>query len=221
MDAHPQWQFWWNWWINFAVALATFAAAIVALFGEWLRSKMFPARLKLSLLNANGEKGRIAHGDRQENARFYHVRVENTNRFVSTAKDVQVFLIRIEEPGPDDELQIVWSGEIPMRWRNQEVSALTKAIGHATDCDLCSVGENRWLSLSPLIVPLSMNARREGPCKMVVSLQARSQQADSPALRVQIAWDGAWDLGDNEMRRHLTVRELTTHVHTLQDLPHY
>jgi hypothetical protein len=36
--------FWWNWWINAAVAVATFLAVLVALFGQAFRAKFFPAK---------------------------------------------------------------------------------------------------------------------------------------------------------------------------------
>jgi hypothetical protein len=95
-----------------------------------------------------------------------------------------------------------------MRWRHQEVSPLTRTIGHDADCDLCCVGKERWLSLLPLIAPLNLDARREQRCRIVVSLQARSNQVDSPIFRIEIAWDGDWDDGDTEMRRHLRIRPL-------------
>lgn len=31
---------------------------------------------------------------------------------------------------------------------------------------------------------------------------------DSPIFRVQIAWDGKWEDGDQEMKRHLIIKAL-------------
>jgi len=33
----PETQFWWNWWVNAAVAFGTLTAAFVALFGQAFR----------------------------------------------------------------------------------------------------------------------------------------------------------------------------------------
>jgi hypothetical protein len=53
---NPDQQFWWNWWINLAVAVATFLAAMVALFGRQFRTRVFPPQLKMKLLEEYGEK---------------------------------------------------------------------------------------------------------------------------------------------------------------------
>jgi hypothetical protein len=168
------------------------------------------------LLRDEGEKGKIKYSsqtqngieERFEDARYYHLRVSNARRW-SPANDVQVFLVRMEEPGPDGALQVTWVGDVPMRWRNQEVSPLTRTIGHDADCDLCCVGKGKWLSLLPLIVPLSLNARRQERCRIVASLEARSNQTDSPIFRIEMSWDGDWEDGDTEMQRQLKISPLT------------
>ena len=110
----------------------------------WYTNRPFrrPPVLQLRLLREEGEKGKIKHPDGSfEDARYYHVRVSNTRRRWSPATDAQVVLIRMEEPGPDGAFQVTWVGDVPMRWRNQESSPLTRTIGHEADCDLCCVGE--------------------------------------------------------------------------------
>lgn len=203
-------QFWWNWWVSVAVAVATFLAIATALFGTWLRAKIYPPVLRLRLLSAEGETGQIHRGtdEPRENARFYHMRVSNSRRLISPATDVQVFLIRVEEPGPDGVLQGTWFGNVPMSWRDQQLYPLLRTIGPDIDCDLCTVGEKKWLTLSALIVPFTLQARREDPGIIVVSLQARSNQIDSPICRIQLAWNGRWDDGVSEMKSHLVIKEL-------------
>ncbi len=216
-------QFWWNWWVNAATALGTVGTVVVALVGKRFLSKVFPPRLALELRVPEGEPGRIRNlsfeqsepRERWEDARYYHLRVSNKRRW-SPAHNVQVFLVRMEEPGPDGDLQLTWIGDVPMRWRNQEYFPVTRTIGAPADCDLCGVargrrndaGEEVRLDLLPLIIPYSLNARRQERSLMVLSLQARSEQADTGILRVQIAWDGRWEDGAQEMQRHLVVRVL-------------
>jgi hypothetical protein len=110
-------QFWWNWEINCAVAFATFLAVAVAIFGDWarawFRSKCWPPALRLKLLSEKGLLEKINHPSqkregavvtieqgRVEDARFYHVQIWNERRRLSPARDVQLLLTRIEEPGP-------------------------------------------------------------------------------------------------------------------------
>jgi hypothetical protein len=206
-------QFWWNWWVNAAVAIATFLAVLTALFGplliDLLRSKWFPPLLRLRLLSEEGEKGKNRSQEGAvEDVRFYHLHVSNSRRHLSPAKEVQVFLVRVEEPGPGGSLIVTWASEIPMTWWNQQIWALTRTVGQDYDCDLCSVGKTKWLSLSPLIFPIALEARGQRACIIIASLQAKSNQVDSPICRFKIAWDGDWEDGDTEMKRHLHIEEL-------------
>jgi hypothetical protein len=42
----------------------------------------------------------------------------------------------------------------------------------------------------------------------VLSLQAQAAESDSPVVRVKITWDGKWEDGAKEMRRHLFLEPL-------------
>ena len=144
------------------MAVATLLAVFVALFGDWLRAifraKFWPPVLRVELLSAEGLPEKIHHpeekkggltavAERFENARYYHLRVSNERRKLSPAKDVRVMLLRVEEPGPGGALQITWTGEMQMRWRNQQLYPLAREIGSEADCDLCTVGQDGWLAL--------------------------------------------------------------------------
>lgn len=212
-------QFWWNWWVSLGVAVATLAAVFVALFGDWIKSRLFSPKLTLSLRDAVGEKTKVAlqwqteQGleQRYEEARYYHVRVSNKVRWPRSSQ-TQVYLLRIEEPGPDGELQVTWSGEIPVQWTHQAVYPFARNIGPAAYCDLCSVVKGRGIQLHPLIVPNNFRLQWQTAATLVVSLQARGDEGESPISRFRIAWDGKWADGDSEMDRHLVVKDVSEKV---------
>lgn len=209
--------FWWNWWVNFGVAVATFTAVLVALFGEWIRAHLFSPNIMIELRSKTGEKTRVtlqyqdekgeAH-QRTEDARYYHVKVSNWVRW-PIASQVQVYLIRLEEPGPDGELKMTWSGEIPIQWMHQQIHPLARTIGPAAYCDLCSVVKNKWVQLHPLIVPNNHLMLWKKPMTIVAGLQARANEGESAITRFQISWDGKWEDGDTEMACHLVVKDIT------------
>ncbi|HBH81276.1 MAG TPA: hypothetical protein DDY39_15750 [Nitrospira sp.] len=209
-------QFWWNWGVNLATAIATFGAAFVALFGDWAKAKLFSPKLVLSLQNDTGEKTTVTlqwsteQGlqQRTEEARYYRIRLENKVRWPS-ANQTAVYLLSIEEPGPDDVLQVTWSGELPVQWTHQAIHPVLRTIGPDIYCDLCSVVKGKWLQLHPLIVPNNFLLQRRNPTRLVVSLQAKGSEGESTISRFEIAWDGKWDDGDLEMRRHLIVKDVT------------
>ena len=203
--------FWWNWWVSAVAAFATFLAIVVALFSQWILNKLFPPRLTLELLDPGGSKTHLGDENRRNDARYYHLQVSNGSRR-SLVNDVQVSLMRMDVSGPNGEIQQSWLGPVPMRWAYQDVSPLTRTIGPGAYCDLCRVvkgdGKNT-LELLPLVHPNSLGDKWHENIQIVLSLQARGNEADSPILRVKISWDGDWGDGVEEMKGHLSLKVLT------------
>lgn len=204
--------FWWNWGVNAAVAVATFVAVLVALFGQAFRAKFFPPKLRLSLLTLEGEKtearlrwetnGKIE--ERNEDCRYYHLRVTNDRRW-SPANQVHVLLLQVEEPAPSGDMKIVWNGVVPLAWRHQQLYPAARTIGAPADVDLCSVVRGKWLQIHPMIEPFNLEVRRTTACKFMMLIQAQGSEGDSDIMRVMISWDGGWHDGAKEMLGHLSV----------------
>src|SRR5579859_3254915 len=121
LDAVQCSQFWWNWSINAAVAAGTLSAVFVAVFGDWLKSKLFRPGLEIIMLDGGGTLSTTKlpdeSGKKYEHAtRWYHLRVRSRTRW-PIATHVQVNLLRIEQLEYDGNWQEIWSGLIPIRWR--------------------------------------------------------------------------------------------------------
>ncbi len=192
-------------------AIATSAAVIVALFGDFLKAKLFTPHLELSLPNPRGELTTevtpLGTGlTNQVNARYYHVRVSNRWRW-PVAKDVQIVLVRLEDIGPSGARRIIWASDdgVPLRWRLQEIHPLSRIVGRRADADLCSARETGSLTLHPMITPNNLPVSRTGRTDIYLSLQARSNEVESQILSVRISWDGLWNAGETEMAAHLVV----------------
>jgi hypothetical protein len=198
--------FWWQWWVDVAIALGTIGAVLVALFGQAFRAKFFPPRLSLQLSDRNGEATRESKGEGlpSQPARYYHVQVSNARRW-SPARDVRIVLLQVEEPGPDGEPQVIWRGDIPFGWRHGVLFPIARTIGPNAFADLVSVRESRRLQLHLLIAPFNLEVVRDRASTLILTLQARGNEAESSPLRVKIAWDGEWNSGEVEMRRHMKV----------------
>ena len=193
--------------MSFAVAFGTLLTVGVALFGDKLRAKFFPPSLNLTIRSKEGEKTRLTNaltGEFLDDTRYYYILVANTRRW-SPAEQTQVFLTRIEVPGPNGELQLMWFGEIPIRWRNQEFVPVLRTIGPDADCDFCRVEKKGKLALMPLVPANNLPTVWTGACSFVATLQARSDVADSQMLRVRVSWDGQWHDGVEEMKQHLVI----------------
>jgi hypothetical protein len=208
-------EFWMNWWVNLSVAVATFAAVLIALFGDWFRARIFSPKLKLQLRNSHGEatvvrmqwQDETGIHETRDAARYYHVRVLNEKRWPA-ANQVQVHLVRVEELGADG-LQVTWSGEMPIQWMHQAIYPLARTIGASAYCDLCSVVKDKWIRLHPVVSPHNLSVERPGPVSLIISLQARGNEAESGISRFQIQWDGKWADDDQQMMNHFVVKDIT------------
>lgn len=213
METEPLWQFWSDWIVQVAIAFGTISAVVIALFRNWLRAWIAPPRLVLKLDNERGSKVpaiiRAPSGTHREtDSRYYHVTVGNERRWFP-ATQVQIFLLRMEEPDAAGQYKMTWVGEVPIRWRHQEIQPLVKTIGYDADCDLCSVVKEKWLELHPLIRLTAWDPRHRESCHLIVTLQARGVESDSNLLRVQIDWDGGWADDTDEMAKHAVVKVLS------------
>lgn len=211
--------FWLNWWVNVAIAIATFSAVLVALFGKRIRAQWFRPKLTLTLDSTIGEKipawilsyidGREQR--RSEATRYYRIRVTNEERWQS-ATQTQVYLLRVEEPGPDNVLQTKWAGELPLIWTHQSIFPIARTIGPSATIDLCSVLQGKGIYLHPLIEPINFQLQYTNAVSLILSLQAKANEGESDISRFKIAWDGKWEDGDNEMAQHLIVKDITGQI---------
>jgi hypothetical protein len=206
------WQFWMTWSVNLVIAIGTLAAVVVALFGGWIRAKLFIPRLAVDIDNPRGDATPVVltapdGQSRIEQARYYRLRISNRNRWPK-ATQVRVQLVRYEEPGPDEQLQLKWAGEVPLEWTHQQIVPLERTVGPSATCDLCSVVKDKWLQLHPVILPANLGelAKRRTAADITISLKVTSSEADSPIFGFRLSWDGRWSDGEAEMAQHLIVK---------------
>jgi hypothetical protein len=193
-------QFWLNWWVQLLIGLSTLAAVLVALFGSWIRYKVYPPKLRIRLLSRDGEEadtqfqmpidtggGAIIYNGNvppiPAKSRWYHIHVSNDRRWAE-ATDVQVLLKRLEELDAAGQFKVKWAGDIPLSWRNMHNlnAGVTKVIGYPEDADLVALFSNGakttepFLQLRPLIAPspLEKLVTRDKKCQFRVVVWYRS-----------------------------------------------
>jgi hypothetical protein len=208
-------QFWWNWWVQFAVAAGTLVLAFAAIWGRRIESWLFRPKLILKLLSEDGTLTYVELRSpddgttRTESARYYHLHIRNAMRWPN-ATNVQVVLFRVDEPGPDGVYQQVWAGAMPMRWAVPALVPPQVTVGQARDCDLLNVVKGKWLALNvgtQLNNLKSLRRVAEAPVHWRLHFEARSDEGNSNIVMIFADWDGQWADDTQEMKRHLVVRE--------------
>jgi hypothetical protein len=130
--------------IQLVGAVGTVAVAIMAIWGDFVRSIFSSPNLKIKLKTATGEKTHFSTGTK---ARYYHLAVSNSRRW-SSAKNVVVYLRMVEKQGPDQEWQSeMYTGPVPLVWQFGKFEAGLPLVGPEKYCDLCSISEEGQLKL--------------------------------------------------------------------------
>ncbi len=195
--------------VNILVAIGTIGSVIVALFGNWIRLTFSPPNLIVGLLSDEGEKIDVSNattGQKVDEARYYHLLVSNRRRWF-TATNTDVRLLQVEEPAPGGSWRTTWKATVPIHCRHQESNPLKHNIGSAMDFDICSVWKTGRVQIHPIIAPNNLKTVWNGPCDLILSLQATSTEVDSRVVRLRISWDGKWQDGAKEMQDHFKIRE--------------
>ena len=205
----PPWFYRWSLIWTALSAVGTISAVLVALFGDWLRRTLNPPRLALTLLNQEGEKITVRSGNGQavDEARYYHFIVSNSNR-ASPATNLDVRLVRIDEPAPGGETKTTWTGDLPIHCRNQAHNPQKHSIGGSMHFDICNVLKSGVVRLCPIFYPSNVKTEWKAPCDFTAFFQARSTEQDTRIVRVRISWDGLWQDGTKEMQDHFRIRDL-------------
>ena len=190
-------------WINLVIALGTLALAVVAIWGDRIKSWVaFGPQLSLEPLGI----GAITKQSNGMKVRFFYLRVRNTRagRF-PPAHETQVLITRIEAEDAAGEPTIVFAETVPLTWVRQEVYPLLRTIGPDAEANLLRIREDGWFQFETIVRPHHLPQPGIGTARFWVTVQARSNEADSRPRRFRVTWDGQWQDGQCEIERHLVV----------------
>lgn len=184
----------------------TFMAVIVALWGECIRQWWTKPKLKISLADPQGSF--TTRGDGKK-ARYYGLDVIN-ERQSSPAKNVRVLLTEIIKQGPDGNWRpIVFSGPVLVTWKWPKITPAYTTIGpdEMSTFGFVVEGATRF-ELQLYWCPNNLDPTFPPNEPIRMRFKAVSDSAESNILTVQVAWDGVWSEGSNEMQQHLIVRAI-------------
>jgi hypothetical protein len=181
--------------------METWVAILIGACGTWIIAIIaIGDRLigpRLHVLKGEFSGSMAQHPDAAHSARYYVVPVSNSRRSFRTAHEVHIVLTRIEK-STEQGRQIIFDEIMPLSWVRQELyGPLTRTIGPDQKAALFFVEQDGLLALTPALGPngeLATHFPREnrGPTTLWLTLQAVSNEADSPPICLKIAWNGEW-----------------------------
>jgi len=196
---------WWTLAIRGAGVVASVIVAVLAVWGDFFRSRLAGPKLHVGLLNPDGERtswtGNIP-------TRFYHLRVSNGRRW-APARNARVVVTKLARAAADQTFAVLpLSGPLQLTWQFPKTSPQYSVVGPDHTCDLGYIRPDRDFTLSPYVTPNNFQGVVRAGDRMRVEIQAVADNAESEPLFLEIAWDGTWNDDTTEMRRHLVVKSV-------------
>jgi hypothetical protein len=111
----------------------------------------------------------------------------------------------VEGPGPSGQPRQVFRGPLPLVWKHQQVYPSARTVGARAVADFLAISEQPSLSILTMITPNSWPVDYFKPTKMWITLVAKSSECDSEPIKVEIAWNGQWEPGETEIKKHLSI----------------
>lgn len=205
-------------WVTFWTALAaigSFAVAIMAIWGDIIRSRFIGPKLKLFPHNLEGNPTTLTEFDankrpiKQYQAYFYHLIVKNSRAFIS-AKNCRVILKQIHRRGPDGEfhpeklvvpLQYTWS---PAEW-----SPALQTVAKEEVLYFGRISEGDSFIPTFYITSVNFKGLVKANESIRYSLQIVADNFVSSKLQIfEVSWNGQWGKTSEEMKKNWLSKKL-------------
>jgi hypothetical protein len=191
--------------INGFTAFGTIAVAAAAIWGDWLRSRLAPAKLILAKHNLEGDPTTfIPPGTR---VMFYLLKVVNQRRWAS-AQNCRVMLVGLSRRDASGVFQPVpMSVPSQFTWSPSEFMPPMITVVREQVLDLGCIVEGSN-SFTPRFYWNLHNFQGFVHANEAVRYQLQIEAVNfaSPIYVVEVAWDGVWDYNPATMKTHLPVR---------------
>jgi hypothetical protein len=196
----------WNLVINILIALGTVGAVVVAIFGNWIMTKIFSAKLDVEILNKEGELTKFNSGKR---VIYYHLRIINKKSII--VKNCRVFLKKIQKLQTDGQYldlplavppRYLWAPAESSPEKNDIVTEQVLDFGYITE------GSNQiTLSVTPIFNNFKGIQGKNESFRYLLEIIADNYRPKK-LITIQIFWDGKWTENLNEMEKSLVIQKI-------------
>lgn len=206
-------------WPSWLTAIGTLAVAILAIWGEWIKSYIAGPRLGLVPHNLQGELTEAhrraelpggVHGFQRIPAVYFHLRVLN-NRSWAPAHGVRVLFVGLLRR---DQSGIFHREPINVRqqltWAPAEFSGITPVIIRDHVLDLGCLTQDGF-RITTYATPNNFRGTVGAHEAIRVELQIVADDYYSDRVYVyEIAWDGVWAADLSVLAQHVSVQEIAS-----------
>jgi hypothetical protein len=201
--------------IEIVVAFGTLAVAVLAIWGNWFRSILAPAKLVIEAHTVRGDPTIFPPPTNIANApaprlMFYHLKVVNKRPWLP-AQNCRVLLKRITRRGPDNTfLPVPLSVPWQFVWSPADItpSMITLVRENVLDFGFIVEGADAFI---PKLYSYPNNFEgcvKKGDAVRYHLLIEATNYAPNAYQVFEVAWDGEWSYEPEKMERHLRITEV-------------
>ncbi len=188
-------------------AIGTVVVAILAIWGDKIRSVIAAPNIVFGLRNSKGNLTLRANNKRTI---YYHLELINKREW-SPASHVRVLVIGIEKKRPDGTFfPETLVAPLQLTWAFPEFHELLPTITKNDVCDLGFLDEgSQRFELSLYIKPNNFKGYVEPGQSMRVKIIVSGHNYESKTPKIlEISWDGNWSSDLDEIQKHLVIKEV-------------
>jgi|SRR5215472_2843483 len=197
-------------------AIGTVAVAILAIWGDQIKDRLLGPRLGLSLVSAKGDLTLRGDGSK---VYYYHLRVTN-QKGRNAARGTRVVMQAFARRAPSGRF-VISPLVYPLQlvWTPFEPGETERLVTDESFCDLGYVGEfEKIFRLAAIATPNNFSGSVEKDACVRYELVAIGQNVLSrKPVVLEVSWDGQWTENQEEMQRHLVIREISVQEGTPSD----
>jgi hypothetical protein len=194
--------------INSLTAIGTIAVAILAIWGDAVRSRIAGPRLLLTAHNLRGSVVPLATGQRTV---IYHLKVVNARDW-ARATNCRVLLRKLWRRAPNGDFQeVALTVPLTFVWSPAEITPpyVNLIKEHVLDFGIVVEGQDLF---RPVLFSYTTNFQGFVRANEVIrfGLEIVSDNFVSPRLQVyEVAWNGEWSDNLDTMAHNLQIQEVT------------
>lgn len=195
----------WNLFSNFLIAIGTIGAVLVAIFGNWIKQRIFSAKLDVQVLN---EEGELTSYTNNEQVIYFHLKVINLRKSV-IVKNCRIYLKKIQKRQADSEFHDL-PLSVPPRFPWAPAGSSPEAIDVVTEqvLDFGAIAENAK-EFKPIVVPVfnsfKGNLTSNESFRYFIEIIADNYRPKELTV-IEVSWDGKWTSSLNEMKSSLIIK---------------
>jgi hypothetical protein len=188
-------------------AIGTVSVAVLAIWGDKIKDRAFGPRLSLSLGDPKGDLTLRSDGKK---VYYYHIKVRNQRRRnAATGVRIQIKGMSRKTAGGEFVASPLMY-RLPLRWTLMEPGDSERTIVDESTCDFGNLTElDSTFRPALMVTPNNFRGYVEKDACVRFELVAAGQNVLSPeSAFFQVSWDGQWTQNQEEMQRHLIIKEV-------------